>query len=95
MANWNGPIIKNDENKAEKESDLRLPDIEEGQGKTNVSSKLPGRYGSFSSLKRYTSKTSLISTYDFIRDKVSVSSVEVKKGEYFGHLPEIHDMSNA
>ena len=29
------------------------------------------RFGSFSSLKRYTSKTSLISTYDFIRDKVS------------------------
>ena len=28
-------------------------------------------FGSFSSLKRYTSKTSLISTYDFIRDKVS------------------------
>ena len=28
------------------------------------------RFGSFSSLKRYTSKTSLISTYDFIRDKV-------------------------
>ena len=28
------------------------------------------RFGSFSSLKRYTSKTSLISTYDFIREKV-------------------------
>ena len=40
-----------------------------------------GRYGSFSSLKRYTSKSSLISTYDFIKEKVMPSSMKQKPDE--------------
>ena len=39
-----------------------------------------GRYGSFSSLKRYTSKTSLISAYDFIKEKVVPDSMRKKPG---------------
>ena len=38
-------------------------------------------FGSFSSLKRYTSKTSLISTYDFIKDKVVPTSLKKKPDE--------------
>ena len=40
-----------------------------------------GRYGSFSSLKRYTSKTSLISAYDFIKEKVVPDSMRKKPDE--------------
>ena len=40
-----------------------------------------GRYGSFSSLKRYTSKTSLLSAYDFIKEKVVPDSMRKKPDE--------------
>lgn len=39
------------------------------------------RYGSFTSLKRYTSKSSLISTYDFIKEKVVPTSLKKKPDE--------------
>ena len=41
-------------------------------------SRIFGRYGSFSSLKRYTSKSSLISAYDFIKEKVVPDSMRKK-----------------
>lgn len=47
----------------------------------NISRKSFGRYGSFSSLKRYTSKTSLISAYDFIKEKVVPDSMRKKPDE--------------
>ena len=48
---------------------------------TFFSRKSFGRYGSFSSLKRYTSKTSLISAYDFIKEKVVPESMRKKPDE--------------
>ena len=40
-----------------------------------------GRYDSFSSLKRYTSKSSLLSAYDFLKEKVVPDSMRKKPDE--------------
>ena len=48
-----------------------------------------GRYGSFSSLKRYTSKTSLISAYDFIKEKVVPDSMRKKPGRNIWFLSSL------
>jgi hypothetical protein len=53
--------------------DLKSPANDDEDDDDLPHSSSMNRYTSFSSLKRYTSKTSLVSTYDFVRDKVAVS----------------------